>query len=83
MKNEAEHCPEHFEKDFCECIKAANKRRRYLKVKRIHFGKHKGTALHHLTNDYISWLLTQDWLDKKTKKDLFNIITHRDKRKKE
>ena len=83
MKNEAEHCPDHFEKDFCECIKAANKRRRYLKVKRIHFGKHKGTALHHLTNDYILWLLTQDWLDKKTRKGLSDVITHRGKGKKE
>ena len=78
MKSEPEYCPDHFEKDFCECIKAANARRRYFKVKRIHFGKYKGTALHHLTNDYILWLLTQDWLDEKTRKDLSDVIAHRD-----
>tara|TARA_Y100000296_G_scaffold34959_1_gene40522 strand:+ start:3619 stop:3843 length:225 start_codon:yes stop_codon:yes gene_type:complete len=74
MKNEVGDCPDHFEKDCGECVKAA-----YVVLSDVL----PGIELHHLTSDYISWLLTQDWLDKKTKQDLFNIIKHKDKRKKE
>ncbi|WP_130804844.1 putative quorum-sensing-regulated virulence factor [Acinetobacter ihumii] len=41
---------------------------------KINFGKHKGTLIQDLPNDYVNWLLRQDELDPYLKKALENTV---------
>lgn len=69
------HIVHHLQIDSIEALYAASEDARIPRV--MSFGKHRGTAIADLPNDYIQWLLRQDELDPYLRKSLenANIVT--------
>lgn len=69
------HIVHHLQIDSIEALYAASEDARIPRV--MSFGKHRGTAIADLPNDYIQWLLRQDELDPYLRKALenTNIVT--------
>ncbi|WP_168384588.1 putative quorum-sensing-regulated virulence factor [Acinetobacter indicus] len=69
------HIVHHLQIDSIEALYAASEDARIPRV--MSFGKHRGTAIADLPNDYIQWLLRQDELDPYLRKALenANIVT--------
>ncbi|QSG83696.1 putative quorum-sensing-regulated virulence factor [Acinetobacter indicus] len=69
------HIVHHLQIDSIEALYAASEDARIPRV--MSFGKHRGTAITDLPNDYIQWLLRQDELDPYLRKALenTNIVT--------
>lgn len=69
------HVVHHLQIDSIEALYAASEDARIPRV--MSFGKHRGTAIADLPNDYIQWLLRQDELDPYLRKALenANIVT--------
>lgn len=69
------HIVHHLQIDSIDALYAASEAARIPRV--MNFGKHRGTAIADLPNDYIQWLLRQDELDPYLRKALenANIVT--------
>lgn len=69
------HIVHHLQIDSIDALYAASETARIPRV--MNFGKHRGTAIADLPNDYIQWLLRQDELDPYLRKALenANIVT--------
>ena len=69
------HIVHHLQIDSIEALYAASEDARIPRV--MSFGKHRGTAIADLPNDYIQWLMRQDELDPYLRKALenTNIVT--------
>lgn len=42
----------------------------------ITFGKYKGTAIHAIPSDYLTWLLEQSWLESNEHIELYEAVEH-------